>query len=164
MMMRQILLLSLLPLLLAACATTPKFDTRGIDLNITPQLAVAQGDAVQKSRQLWGGVIVASTNLKEATQFEILAYPLDDNQKPDTSKEPVGRFIAEQTGYLETTTYGQGRLLTVSGTLQEWRTGRIGEAEYSYPVLKIEQLYLWPRRGESGTTQFHFGIGVMLHN
>lgn len=162
--MRQTLLFILLALLLTACATTPEFDTSGIDMKTTPQQAVAQQEALKGSRQLWGGVIIASTSLQEATQFEILAYPLDDDQKPDTTQTPQGRFLARQDGYLETTTYSQGRLLTVTGTLQQSYSGRIGEADYTYPVLKIEQFFLWPRRGEAGETQFHFGIGVMFHN
>lgn len=153
-----------IPLLLAACATTPKFDTSSLDLGITPQQVVEGGGSTRGSRVLWGGVIISTSNLKQATQFEILAYPLDSDQRPDISKTPLGRFIARQEGYLESSLYDQGRRLTVSGELQESHTGRIGEADYTYPVLRIEQLQLWPRRGEPSEPQFHFGIGVMLHN
>lgn len=163
-MRRQRLLLPLLTLLLTACAVTPDFDASGVDLKITPQQAAESAAALPGNRALWGGVIIASSNLKQTTQLEILAYPLDDNQKPDTDEEPQGRFIAEQDGYLEGNIYSQGRLLTILGTLQENRTSHIGAAEYIYPVLKVEQLYLWPRRGGSSATQFHFGVGVMLHN
>lgn len=161
--MRNLRLL-FIPLLLAACATTPKFETSGLDLKITPQQVVESSGSARGSRVLWGGVIIATSNLRQATQFEILAYPLDGDQRPDTGKAPLGRFIARQEGYLESSLYSQGRRLTVSGELQESHTGRIGEADYTYPVLRIEQLQLWPRRGESSEPQFHFGVGVMLHN
>jgi len=161
---RQIVLLSLTTLLLAACAATPKFDASGIDLSVTPQQTVSEGTALLGSRQLWGGVIIANSNLKETTQLEILAYPLNSDQKPDTNKTPLGRFIALQQGYLETSSYSPGRLLTVSGALQESHIGHIGEAQYTYPTLLIEQLELWPNGDKPAETRFHFGVGVMLHN
>ena len=147
---------------LAACATTPKFDASGIDLSISPQQAVAE--TMQGVQVLWGGVIISSANLKDVTQFEVLAYPLDSDQRPDTDKAPLGRFLALQPGYLETSDYAQGRLISVSGTLQDKRGGRIGETEYVYPVVKINQLHLWRKRGEASEPQFHIGIGVMFHN
>jgi outer membrane lipoprotein len=163
MTMRRIFLFTL-TMLLTACATTPKFDTNGVDLSITPQQATTENQTLQGTKLLWGGVIIASSNLKETTQFEILAYPLDADQKPEIDKTPLGRFLALQEGYMETSDYSQGRLLTVSGALQESRRGSIGDSEYIYPVIKIDRLYLWPRRGDSSETQFHFGLGVMLHN
>ncbi|ALP52973.1 hypothetical protein Tel_07280 [Candidatus Tenderia electrophaga] len=159
------LALILAAVLLQACATTPKFDTSNIALDITPQQAAAKADSLQGTRVLWGGVIIASTNLKEATQLEVLAYPLDSNQRPDLDEAPLGRFLARQSGYLETTDYAQGRLISVSGTLQQTRQGRIGESEYTYPVVAIERLHLWSKaRGGSPETRFHFGIGVLFSN
>ncbi len=151
-------------LLMAACATTAKFDTSGIDLSISPQRAALEAMTLQGTPLLWGGVIIAANNLEDATQFEILAYPLDSKQKPDTRKTPLGRFLAIQTGYLEISDYAQGRLISVSGILQQNRSGRIGEIDYTYPVLRIIELQLWPKPGESSETQIHFGIGVMIHN
>lgn len=162
MTMQRTFLLTLAALLMTACATTPKFDTSGVDLNITPQQASVENRNLQGTKLLWGGVIIASSNFKETTQFEILAYPLDADQKPELDKTPLGRFLALQEGYLETSDYSQGRLLTVGGTLQEKRNGRIGESDYIYPVIRIDNLYLWPKRGGSSETQFHFGIGVMF--
>jgi outer membrane lipoprotein len=161
---RQILLHTFAALLLTACATTPKFDTSDVNLGITLQQATLENSTLKGTRLLWGGVIIASSNTKETTQFEILAYPLDDDQKPELDKTPLGRFIAVREGYLETRDYSQGRLMTLRGTLLENRIGKIGESEYIYPVIDIDNHYLWPIRRDSSEPQFHFGIGVMLHN
>lgn len=154
---------------LAACATSPEFDTTGIDVSITPQQVVKtipgkNRQAIQGTTILWGGVIIASTNLKDATQFEILAYPLDKNHRPNTGQQPVGRFLAVQSGYLEAADYTQGRLMTVKGRMIDKRLGRIGEAEYTYPVVNVEQQHLWRKEGDSGEPRIHFGIGVMFHD
>lgn len=159
------LVLSLAATLIQACATTPKFDTGDISPDITPRQAAEQASSLQGTRVLWGGVIIASNNLETATQLEVLAYPLNSRQRPDTDEAPLGRFLARQTGYLETTDYAPGRLISVSGTVQQTRQGRIGESEYTYPVIQIDQLHLWPKQGgASPQTRFHFGIGVMFSN
>lgn len=151
-------------LFLVACAATPKFDDSGIDASLTPKKAVAEIDSLKGRAMLWGGVIIASANLKEMTQFEILAYPLDADYRPDTNSEPLGRFLATQAGYVETTDFAQGRLMTVRGTLQGTRVGKIGDTEYTYPLISIEQLHLWPKQGDYSEPRIQFGIGVMFHN
>lgn len=161
---RHIIILLLAAMVLTACATSPKFDTAGIDVSITPQGAVDEIKTLQGVAVLWGGVIIASYNLKDSTQLEILAYPLDINQRPDTEKTPLGRFLAEQDGYLETADFAQGRLLTVRGTLKDKRIGHIGETEYIYPVVKINQLHLWLKQSDFSEPRIQFGIGVIFHN
>jgi outer membrane lipoprotein len=148
-------------ILLNACATSPKFDIVGIDATITPQRAVIENQSLQGEPVLWGGVVIVSTNLKDSTQIEILAYPLDSNQRPNREQEPLGRFLAEHVGYLETTDYAQGRLITIKGTLGDQRSGRVGEAEYVYPVVTIMQQHLW---SGSSKSQVQFGFGLMFHN
>jgi outer membrane lipoprotein len=150
--------------LLTACATSPKFDVDSIDLGITPKRVAAENTALRGRSVLWGGVIVNSSNLKEKTQIEILAYPLDSDQRPDLDKSPLGRFLAQQEGYLETSDYSQGRLITVSGVVGENLEGRIGETEYTYPVIQMDKYYLWPKASDTPESRIHFGIGVIFHN
>jgi len=150
--------------LLAACATGPKYDTSLIDLSITPQQVVVEGKALHEDQVLWGGIIIASANLKDVTQFEILAYPLDSSQRPLVDKTPLGRFVAQQEGYLETSNYTQGRLITIRGMLQGKNTGKVGESEYTYPLVRINEHFLWSERNDTPDTSFRFGIGVMIHN
>lgn len=151
-------------MVLSACAIGPKFDVSDIDLSVTPQQAVLESEILQGTQVLWGGIIIASTNLKDATQFEILAYPLSTNQKPKIDETPWGRFLTQKAGYLETADYTPGRLITVRGTLQDKRLGSIGESKYTYPVINISRHYLWPKRGEAPETTFHFGVGVIFSN
>ena len=132
-------------LVLAGCATTKTFNTEGLDLSLSPSRASVESGALKGKFVLWGGVIIASANLKDSTQIEILAYPLDSSQRPMVEDQALGRFLAIQPGYLETTDYAQGRQITVTGALGETRTGRVGESEYVYPVVNISQHQLWPK-------------------
>jgi outer membrane lipoprotein len=162
-LMRAMMLLVMVAML-AACASTQRFDTSNVDTKTSPEVAVQRAEAMQGKALLWGGIIINVSNQKSLTQFEILAYPLDANHRPLTDRPPQGRFLARQDGYVEAADYAQGRLLTVSGLFEETVKGKIGDSEYTYPVLKISQKYLWPRRTEDGSTRFHFGIGVMFRN
>jgi outer membrane lipoprotein len=154
----------LLVLLLTACASSPNFSTEGVNETATPRQAVAEIESLRNDAVLWGGIIVNSTNLKHSTRLEVLGYPLDNAQRPDTSAQPTGRFLAIEQGYLETADYRQGRLVTVEGTLTETRKGTIGEADYTYPALKSNQLYLWPEKEQAvdrtPAVNFGFGIGI----
>lgn len=151
-------------LVLAGCATTKTFNTEGIDLTLTPGRANMDSDALRGKVVLWGGVIIATTNLKDSTQIEILAYPLDSSQRPMVEGQALGRFLAIQPGYLETTDYAQGRHITVTGALGGTRTGRVGESEYVYPVVNMNKHLLWSKEGEYVEPRVRFGIGVMIHN
>lgn len=147
---------------LAACATP--FDVGTADRTTTPQQASADIGALRGRTVAWGGVIVNARNLRDATQIEVLGYPLDRDNRPDTKAAPLGRFLALHPGYLETADYNAGRQLTVVGTITETREGSVGEARYLYPVVAATRLHLWPKEGrQPSDPQIHFGIGIGIH-
>ena len=145
-------------ILLSGCnATMPVSDDR----SITPQQVVAGEDHHISSAIQWGGVIVSNQNLKYSTELEIIAYPLNSNGKPDTSASPQGRFIAINRGYLETVDYAIGRLTTLNGSIKEIRNGKVGNAHYRYPMVRVDRITLWPKdSGIERKPRIYFGIGV----
>jgi outer membrane lipoprotein len=147
--------------LLAGCASTPEFDTAEVDASLTPQSVIAEPAASQGKVALWGGTILDTRNLQDKTRIEMLAYPLDGSNQPRLESKPLGRFIIEHAGFLEPTTYAQGRQLTVLGSVTGTESGQVGETGYSYPVISDRQLHLWPQPGSSSTrSNVHFGIGI----
>jgi outer membrane lipoprotein len=163
MKIRQGLLLLLTALLLSACATGPRYPTEGVELALTPQQAIAEADILRGKSVLWGGMIINSINLASHTRLEILAYPLDSNQHPQTDSAPLGRFLLFKSGYLETVDFAPGRLVTVRGQLDGATSGIVGETSYTYPQVRTGDLYLWPRAGRS-ESRVHFGVGVIFGN
>lgn len=165
-MKRQLLRLLFVALAAAAsaCASTPKFDLANINRELTPAHAAANIDAVRDQRVLWGGVIVASRNLKDATQLEVLGYPLGRGDKPQRDEPPQHRFLVMHPGYLETADYSEGRLISAVGRISRAQDGKVGEARYVYPVVNASQLYLWPRETHSRPSepQIRFGVGVIF--
>lgn len=148
-------------LLLAACATAPPFDISATDPNLTPDRAVANIEAARGQRVAWGGVVIDTRNLKDATEIEVLGFTLDRSARPDTGASPQRRFLLVHQGYLEPADYRNGRLISAVGTITGIREGKVGEATYVYPVLQAEQLYLWPiGDGRRTDPRVHFGVGV----
>ena len=147
--------------LLSACATVPEFDTKNVEFSLTPEQVINKPAATRGKTVVWGGTILDIKNLEKATRLEILAYPLNDSYRPLTDQKPLGRFIILHSGYLEPTTYAQGKQLSVLGKVNGTQSGKVGETRYTYALIKSQQLHLWSKESETQTF-FHFGIGVQL--
>lgn len=97
---------------------------------------------------IWGGEIIAATNLPAATRLEILQKPLDYQLRPKTVDVSEGRFLVIYEGFLDVAIYGRGRELTVAGQLTGVETLPLGETRYTYPVVKVREIHLWAQRPE----------------
>jgi outer membrane lipoprotein len=148
--------------LLEGCATTPEFDTQGVNRRLTPMMVASNPKQAVGQTVIWGGLILSTRNLTDHTQLEILAYPLDSSDRPEPDAEPGGRFLLNEKGYLESAEYTVGRYISVRGHITGTRKGKIGETEYLYPILEAEQLFLWSRNFEAAKPRVHFGIGVII--
>lgn len=154
----------LILLLVSGCSTKPALPTEGVNTALTVQQVTDSAKAMGGTRVLWGGVIVGSTNLKDRTRLEILAYPLDSNHRPKTSKPAGSRFLAYQQGYLETVDYAAGRQVSMVGVITGTEEAQLGEHRYKYPAIKAEKIHLWPIRQPDSEPKVHFGFGILLHN
>ena len=149
-------------ILISACASTPSFDTAQVDPSLTPELVTRNLAAGQGKSVLWGGLIINTRNLKQTTQIEVLAYPLNSSHQPQRDQAPQGRFLVTYQGFLEPSDYSQGRMITVLGTVRKLQQGKIGETDYLYPELDTRQLHLWAQDTGQSRTRFHIGIGIGL--
>lgn len=153
---------TLLVFVLAGCATSKTlYDTNAVTATLTPD-QVASDPESAKGTVIWGGVIVSSVNLVDRTQFEVLAYPLDKNQRPVTRKKSLGRFLLQSPDYVETKDYAPGREVTTIGTLQGITKGEINDAQYDYPTVTVSDVYLWNRDNSHEKPRFIFGIGLNI--
>jgi outer membrane lipoprotein len=156
-------ILILLPLLLlGACASGPTFDTSQVDLSLTPAVATAASQDMKGAQVLWGGTILRVTNLAHSTLIEMLAYPLDSTGRPQRDAAPLGRFLLEQSGFLDPVFYANGKLLTVTGAVLRTETDKLSESQQTYPVVSAKELYIWPADSFHDDSSLHFGgeIGV----
>ncbi len=134
--MRALIVSGFSLLLLAGCASTPDRCRTPIgERSLTPAVAAERDDAIGQAIT-WGGTLVGSRNLQDSTELEVLAFPLDGCGRPRTDDDPLGRFIIRRPGYLETADLRPGRDITASGRIIATSEGRIGDAEYRFPVLE----------------------------
>jgi outer membrane lipoprotein len=148
-------------LALAACAPAPIYKA-GPDAVAAQPFQVAQSPEQFASRQvIWGGRIVGVNNLADHSEVEILAYPLDKSQRPQANDSGGGRFIAVMPGYVESLDYPSGGLITVSGQLEGSRAGKVGQADYVFPLVQVNQSHVWSAdEMRKGKNNVHFGVGV----
>lgn len=151
-------LLVVLILVTAGCVA----NEQRADSSPTPAQIIRSGEAAGDVH--WGGRIVRVENLRDSTLVEVLAFPLDASGRPQTDQSAEGRFMIESPGFLEPHEYAPDRLIEVRGKLGGFRNGRVGEAEYRYPLVMARRLTLRTADTDGypggGTPQFNFGFGT----
>ena len=99
----------------------------------------ATGDIVR-----WGGTIAGINNLADGrTAIELVSRPLHTGGRPIHDDTTDGRFIAETTDFLDPEIIKVGRDFTLVGTVTGVREGKVGEADYQYPVVAIDNYRYW---------------------
>ena len=156
----KLLLLLILTAVVAGCSSLPPNTRLEGDRNLTPKMVVGDIETYRETAVVWGGIITKLDNYAESSEIQILAYPSLESGRPNVSKPPEGRFIAISNEYLEAHDYRRGREVSLSGKIIGIRAGKIGEADYNFPVLSIEKSVLWPRKGSSKKPDVRFNIGI----
>ncbi len=141
-------LLLLVAALIGACSSLPK-ELRHPPVD-NPVLVEVRADADPYiGRQVrWGGTIVAVDNDPVETHIEVVARELYRSGRPLYTDRSVGRFLADFPGFLDPAVYAEGRDITIAGTITGLESGRIGEHEYTWPVIRVHHHYLWPLPAE----------------
>jgi outer membrane lipoprotein len=94
---------------------------------------------------LWGGVIVETLNRANETLIKVRQTELDLEQRPKYPDRSQGRFIIQYNGFLDPAIYREGREITVAGEITGKEVLPLGNINYTYPVIKAQEIYLWER-------------------
>lgn len=136
----------LILLALGGCASPIPQAIREAPVNpLGPNQVQQHPDRYLGQRVRWGGTIIAVKNLPTITAIEVLARRLDADGEPYTQGEGESRFIAQIAGFLDPAEYEKDRLLTVAGILVGVETRSVGDYPYTYPLVKVDSRYLWPK-------------------
>jgi outer membrane lipoprotein len=144
--LRRFTLLGLVALSVAVggCSVVPREVRKEIDRSLTFGELKANPDAYAGRVVALGGEIAETNNLEHRTELMVVQKPLGRRDIPIETDRSEGRFLVDHPGYLDPAIYRSGRYLTVVGEVRGGRTGKVGEAEVSYPVISSRFLYLWP--------------------
>lgn len=137
-----------LVLMSASCASQdyviPESLAGQIDRSLTfEQLKESAASYVGKVVVL-GGEVLTAKRLPEGTSIEILQLPLDGSEPVTEAQQSQGRFLAVQKEFLDPATLDARPRVTVVGEVTGVRTQRLDDVEYTYPVLAIKDLKVWP--------------------
>lgn len=148
-------------LLLAACAPAPIYKPVAGQADVPPRQVALTPERYTHAGVIWGGRIVDVKNLADHSEIELLAYPLDGSQRPKANDTGNGRFIALMPGYIERLDYPPGAMMTLTGHLAGTRAGKVGEADYVFPLVSVDQGHVWTAEElRNGRSNVHFGVGV----
>ena len=129
----------------SSCAPVISKGLRGqVDKEIRFEEVIQDPDAYQGKIVLWGGVIIGAKNQRDGTLIEILRTTTDMRGRPKDLDRSQGRFLALYDGYLDVAIYAQGREVTVAGEIMGKRILPLDEIEYTYPVISVKEIHLWP--------------------
>lgn len=94
----------------------------------------------------WGGRIINVTNEESFSQAQLLFFPLNRYDRPNTNRETQGRFAITRAQFLDPAIYKEGTEVTVTGILSGEIKQLIGKKMLTLPLLKIDHIHTWPDR------------------
>lgn len=132
-------------LVIAGCAPVISKDIRDqVARDLSFKEVLQDPEAYKGKMVLWGGVIIKAENQKEGTLIEVLQKPTDREGRPKDVDLSDGRFLALYDGFLDAAIYAREREVTIAGEIKEKRVLPLGDIQYSYPLILVRQLHLWP--------------------
>ncbi len=109
---------------------------------------------------VFGGEVLAARRMKDSTRIEVLQLPLDSGYPVYDLTQSQGRFVAIQKQFLDPATLPPGTRITVSGEVTGTITLPIDETEYTYPVIELTRLHVWPRKEGASPLQPYYVPGT----
>jgi len=103
-------------------------------------------DAYKHQQVTWGGVILTTEAKENATEITILSKRLETSTRPIESDQSLGRFIARIPGFLDPAVYTEGRELSVNGVITGTEIRKVGDYDYTHPVVNVTSHHLWAVR------------------
>ncbi|HEY7038088.1 MAG TPA: Slp family lipoprotein [Methylomirabilota bacterium] len=135
-----------LALLLGGCASAfPKEVMSTVNPALTVEVLRTDPLAFKGQRAMVGGEILSTQPQAGQTEIELLARRLGSDGAPERGDQSPGRVLLRSPEFLDPAVYGQGRRITVIGTVSGVEERKVGDVPYRYPVILAERIRLWPK-------------------
>lgn len=156
----RLLISCIIFILLSACAISPiskQYLQKAKEDNLPFRMALRNPDAHIGSTVVWGGRIIETINLKKGSYIIVLETSLARDTRPIDPRYSKGRFIAQSSDFIDPELYTKCREVTVAGVITGKKKMPIGNMIYTYPVVKIQQIYLWEEEEEPVYYYYPYG-------
>lgn len=145
--MKALALLCGLFLFLGGCAhVLSKEALNQVDPVLEYAEVKANPEAYRGKTLLLGGLIVDNKVSREESSLEVLRYTLDRYGEPVAVDEAGGRFLVRSDRFLDPELYRAGILITLTGSVLGRETHPLKGVDYTYPVFRLGESYLWSRQ------------------
>lgn len=147
--MNRLILILIITLILSSCTPVLKKDLL-LQGTFTRSLSEVTQNPVNSKGKLFifGGIIVKTTVTKDGSLIEAIHVPVTGRGYLKSVSATSGRFLAlfRNRDILDPLIFSEKREITIAGEFTGTRKGSIDEAEYTYPLFEIREVYLWPKR------------------
>ena len=148
--MKRIAIMVLLALSFVSCTSAIRRDLMEQGIRNPSLAALIQNPEVYRDQLFILGGIIARTTLKaEGSEIEALYVPVDSRGYPQDDASSSQRFLAvypREKGILDPLVYQKDRGISIAGTFTGIIQGKVDEMAYVFPVFRILQVYLEPKR------------------
>jgi outer membrane lipoprotein len=142
------LILSFL-LVVAGCAhNISKKSLALVDQTITFDMLREDPDTYRGKLVVFGGNIDAAQKTAGGIRLEIIQHDLDSRELPDETVVSRGRFLAIAPDSLKIAMCRSGKAVSVAGEVAGREVLSLKGADYTYPVIIIKEMHLFPLPGE----------------
>jgi len=144
---KKIIVLAVAALITASCASViPKeLMEKGIR-SFSFNDVLAKPQAYQGQLFVLGGIVVATTVTDEGSLVEALYVPVDSYGYLRDIKGQTTRFLAaypKGKGVLDPVIFRRNRQITIAGTFNGLKSGKIDQMDYLFPEFTIIEIHLW---------------------
>ena len=117
---------------------------KDIDRNISIENVQADPGRYIGQKVVWGGIILATSNLEATTEVEVLESALSFDDRPENGSSR-GRFVIEAKKYLDANVFKEEKRVTVAGVVSRLETRKIGQMDYPFPVITPIEMKLFDK-------------------
>lgn len=134
--------------LVGGCASSPMVIPETLKNQIDPGITFSQilqrPESYQGKMLVLGGEVLSARRLTEGTRLEVLQLPLDDSQRPvSTRTDSQGRFLAMEKAFLDPAMFPPNTQVTIVGEVTGTIAAKLDEMDYQYPTVVIKHLHVW---------------------
>ena len=142
--MRKLFVMALsLIFLLAGCFHIISDKSRALaDRSVTFSQLRENPDSFRGRFVILGGAVTGIRQSKEGVRLEVVEYPLDIEDMPDTSSDSRGRFLVDLPPDVGYATFKPGMLVTMAGAVAGKYVKPLDKADYTYPVIVVKEIHL----------------------
>jgi len=142
--MRELFILGLVGLFLL-CGCTHIISEKSLalaDPGITFSRIRENPDSFRGKFVILGGSIVDVRHGREAVQLEVVQYPLDSMEMPETTSESEGRFMVSLPQEHASVLFRPGMVVTMAGEVAGRMSKPLNGGDYIYPVIVVREIHI----------------------